>query len=61
MYNIDKIKDDVRKSLSKFRYEHSIMVANEAKKLATKYNYDENKAYIATSIFLSLGSLVVIC
>lgn len=47
MYNIDKIKDDVRKNLSKFRYEHSIMVANEAKKLATKYNYDENKAYIA--------------
>ena len=47
MYNIDKIKYDVKENLSKFRYEHSIMVANEAKKLAIKYNYDENKAYIA--------------
>ena len=47
MYNIEKIKEDLKKNLSEFRYEHSILVANEAQKLACHYNQDERKAYIA--------------
>ncbi len=41
------IKQDLEKNLSKTRYNHSIMVANEAKNLALHYNVDENKAYIS--------------
>lgn len=47
MYNIEKIKKDLKDSLSKYRYEHSLMVADEAKNLAKKYNLDEDKAYVA--------------
>ncbi len=47
MYNIEDIILDIKNSLSDFRYEHSLLVANEAKKLAKHYGCDENKAYIA--------------
>ena len=47
MYNIEQIKNDLKNNLSQFRYEHSILVAEEAKKLANHYNIDEEKAYIA--------------
>lgn len=47
MNQIKKIKEDLKNSLSEYRYEHSILVADEAKKLANRYNVDERKAYIA--------------
>ena len=47
MYDIEKIKEDLKNNLSEFRFEHSLLVADEAKKLANHYNFDENKAYIA--------------
>lgn len=47
MYNIEQIKKDLESNLSQFRYEHSLLVAEEAKKLAFHYNFDEEKAYIA--------------
>lgn len=46
MHDIDKIKKDLKDNLSEFRYEHSIMVAEEAKKLAEHYNLDVEKAYV---------------
>lgn len=46
MYNIDKIKNDLKNNLSEFRYEHSLIVAKEAKLLAHYYHLDEDKAYI---------------
>ena len=47
MTNICEIKNYLKSTLSDFRYEHSLMVANEAKKLAMHYNLDLDKAYIA--------------
>lgn len=47
MYDIEKIKEDLKNSLSEFRFEHSILVADEAKKLALHYNLNPEKAYIA--------------
>ena len=47
MYTIEQIKKDLKKYLSEIRYEHSILVAEEAKKLAKYYNENEEKAYIA--------------
>lgn len=47
MYNIEKIKNDLKNILSQFRFEHSLLVADEAKKLALHYNYDSEKAYVA--------------
>lgn len=47
MYDIKKIDNDIKNSLSQFRYEHSIRVAEEAKKLAYHYNIDTEKAYVA--------------
>lgn len=47
MYNIEKIKNDLKNNLSQFRFEHSLLVADEAKKLALHYNYDSEKAYVA--------------
>lgn len=47
MYDIEKIKDDLKNSLSSIRYDHSIRVAEEAKKLAGYYHYDQEKAYVA--------------
>lgn len=47
MQDIEIIKNDLKKTLTKFRYKHSLKVADEAKKLAKHYNYDEKKAYLA--------------
>lgn len=45
-YNIDNIKDDLRKMLKEHRYNHSLLVADEAKKLATIYQIDTDKCYL---------------
>lgn len=45
--NIEKINTDLKKVLSPFRYEHSIKVAEEAKKLAKHYHINEKNAYLA--------------
>ena len=50
MYNISKIKTDLKNNLSEYSYEHCIMVANEAKKLAIHYNVDPEKAYLAVLV-----------
>lgn len=47
MYNIEKIKNDIKNNLSEFRYEHSLLVATCALSLARHYNLDEDKAYVA--------------
>lgn len=47
MQDIEIIKNDLKKTLTKFRYKHSLKVADEAKKLAKHYNCDEKKAYLA--------------
>ena len=47
MYDIKRIESDLKDILSDYRYQHSIMVANEAKKLAIHYNLDNNKAFVA--------------
>ena len=47
MYDINKIKEYLKENLSEYRYNHSLLVAEEAKLLAKNYNYDEEKAYIA--------------
>ncbi len=46
MRDIQKIKTDLKKSLSPKRYEHSLLVAEEAKSLASQYHVDPEKAYI---------------
>lgn len=46
MYSVDEIKKYLKDNLSEYRYEHSIMVAEEASSLARHYNLDSNKAYI---------------
>ncbi len=47
MYDIISIKKNLKEVLSPYRYEHSLMVADEAKKLAKYYGVDEDKAYVA--------------
>lgn len=47
MYQVEKIKNDLRSSLSVKRYEHSLRVAEEARRLAKVYRVDEEKAYVA--------------
>lgn len=47
MYDIEKIKEYLKNNLSEKRYNHSLLVAEEARLLAKNYNYDEDKAYIA--------------
>jgi len=47
MYDLETINNDVKNMLSDYRYEHSVMVAKCAKRLASIYNLDANKAYIA--------------
>ena len=44
---INKIENNLQKLLSKPRYEHSLLVAEHAKKLAKIYKINEEKAYIA--------------
>ena len=44
--NIREIKKKLKKDLSHFRYDHSIRVAKEAKRLAKHYHIDKKKAYL---------------
>lgn len=46
MFDTNKIKDDLKENMSKKRYEHSLLVADAAKKLALKYGVDQNIAYV---------------
>lgn len=46
MYNIEKMTNDLKNNVSSFRYNHSLMVAEEAKKLAKHYKLDKEKAYV---------------
>lgn len=43
----EKIKKELKKNLSSYRYDHSLRVAETAKSLAEEYHIDKQKAYIA--------------
>ena len=45
--NIEDMKEYLKSNLSKYRYEHSIRVAEEARKLAKHYDCNDENAYIA--------------
>ncbi len=45
--DIKEIKEKLKTVLDEKRYNHSISVANEAVRLANRYGYDEDKAYLA--------------
>jgi len=47
MEDINEIKSYLKARLTDYRYEHSLMVADECEKLAIHYGVDSNKAYIA--------------
>lgn len=47
MYNLDEKKKYLKNNLSQKRYNHSLNVAEECKKLALKYGEDPDKAYFA--------------
>ena len=47
MLSINEIKEYLQKNLKPSRYEHTLGVAETAKKLASLYGVDENKAEIA--------------
>lgn len=47
MYNENSIKEILKENLTPQRYNHSLEVAKEAKRLALKYGCDEEKAYFA--------------
>ena len=44
---VETIKKDLENMLTNFRYEHSLLVAEEARLLAKHYNLDSEKAYLA--------------
>ena len=44
---IERIKKDLKESLSDYRYEHSLRVGEVSKELAHIYHVDEEKAYLA--------------
>lgn len=45
--NIEDMKEYLKSNLSEYRYEHSIRVAEEARKLAKHYDCNDENAYIA--------------
>ena len=47
MYNENEIKDILKEYLTPKRYNHSLEVAKEARRLAIKYGCNEEKAYFA--------------
>lgn len=47
LYDIDKIKKSLSERLSEKRFNHSVNVAEECRKLAEKYGSDVEKAYFA--------------
>ena len=48
MWNIEEIKKDVRSNLSDYRYNHSIRVMEEAKRLAEHYKADIEKCMLSS-------------
>ena len=46
MYDIENIKQTVKKLVNEERYNHCLLTGDAAKELAKKYNYDEKIAYI---------------
>lgn len=46
MYEVEKIKKDLEKTLSEYRYNHSLNVASVAADLAKLYQVDVEKAYV---------------
>ncbi len=48
MYDIKVIEKDIKSKLSSFRYQHTLMVVEKAKKLARYYQLDEEKATVAS-------------
>ena len=46
MYEVEKIKNDLERMLSEYRYNHSLNVAKVAEELAGIYNVDKEKAYL---------------
>ncbi len=47
MYSVDIIKKDLKNLLDERRYNHSLLVADSCKSLASHYKLDQDKAYIA--------------
>lgn len=47
MFDIDKIKKDLKDNLSEYRYNHSLNVALVCVELANIYGVDSDKAYLA--------------
>lgn len=47
MISLEELKEELKQTLSEYRYEHSIGVMEKAIELAKKYNYDEEKAALA--------------
>ncbi len=47
VYDNQNFKSIIREKLDDYRYDHSLSVADEARRLALKYGADEDKAYLA--------------
>ncbi|MBR2099793.1 MAG: bis(5'-nucleosyl)-tetraphosphatase (symmetrical) YqeK [Eubacterium sp.] len=47
MYNTEEYIKLIKKTLSAYRFHHSMCVAEKARELARKYGIDEEKAYVA--------------
>ena len=47
MYNTQEYIDLIKRTLSPYRFHHSMCVAEKARELAKKYGVDEEKAYVA--------------
>lgn len=47
VFDVDNIRDFLKNRLSEKRFIHSVNVADECRRLAHKYNEDEEKAYFA--------------
>jgi nicotinate-nucleotide adenylyltransferase len=47
MYNTEEYIKLIKKTLSAYRFHHSMCVADKARELARKYGIDEEKAYVA--------------
>ena len=45
--DVNEIKIFLKKNMSEYRYDHSLMVAEEARMLANHYGLDENICYVA--------------
>ncbi|HIT10995.1 MAG TPA: bis(5'-nucleosyl)-tetraphosphatase (symmetrical) YqeK [Candidatus Onthousia faecigallinarum] len=50
MWDVVKIKEDLKKMLSEERYQHCLRTAEVAKELAKHYHYDQEKAYVTALV-----------